>query len=78
MPDYQYLGNFSTMDFVSLPMHCDHCNVGWGGCAAESFCPKCGAAKGYRDEDFNECYCPECKPDDPYWRTPPVPPIDVE
>lgn len=57
------LGNRSVALGYSVGLSCHHCNVSWGGCAAESCCPECGRPKGYHEDDRDECYCDECKPE---------------
>lgn len=59
----EYLGNIAAEVTRSIPLSCEHCNVSWDGCAAESFCPKCQAPKGFYSHDRNDCYCHICKPE---------------
>lgn len=60
--DFRYLGNIAASEAHSVLLSCAHCNVYWGGCAAESFCPECHAPKGYYVHDRDVCYCEQCMP----------------
>lgn len=59
---YRYLGNRAVSPAHSVLLHCDHCMVSWSGCAAESFCPRCHAPKGFYPHDLNVCFCDRCRP----------------
>ena len=57
---YEHLGNRSAIEGCGVGLSCHHCKVTWGGCAAECCCPKCGAQKGYHEDDRDVCYCAHC------------------
>lgn len=58
--DYRYLGDRSAVQGYTVGLSCHHCQVTWGGCAAECCCPECGAPKGYHEDDRDKCYCDKC------------------
>lgn len=60
---FRYLGNIAASPTHSVLLSCSHCQVSWGGCAAESFCPECHAPKGYYPHDLDDCYCHQCMPE---------------
>ena len=57
---YRNLGMRAVSPMHSVGLHCDHCMVEWGGCAAECCCPECGAPKAYYDD--GRCMCERCEP----------------
>lgn len=59
-----HLGNLAVSPHHSVSLSCHHCEVVWQGCAAESWCPRCGSPKGYNFGDIDECYCEICRPRD--------------
>lgn len=60
---YRDLGWLSSHETITVGLSCHHCRVSWAGCAAAADCPECGACKGYHEDDQDECYCRECKPE---------------
>ena len=55
---YRDLGMRAVSLMHGVGLYCDHCMVEWGGCAAESCCPECGAPKAYFDD--GRCMCERC------------------
>jgi hypothetical protein len=76
--DWPWLGNLAAVQGYSTPLSCHHCEVTWEGCAAESCCPKCGAPKGYHNDDHGQCYCAQCQTDLPQPTNDNKPPKDEE
>ena len=61
MEGFKDLGNRAVSNDHSIGLSCHHCRVKWGGCAAECCCPECGAPKGYWPDNWDECFCDECR-----------------
>lgn len=55
---YRNLGMLAVSPSHSVGLECHHCQVTWGGCAAECCCPVCGAPKDYWET--GDCYCDKC------------------